>query len=65
MLPGQQQDAQACYERAIQMEPEEISHHHGLLRSLIDLAQPNKALIHTAGILSDRYNETRLTTFSL
>ncbi|RUS83841.1 hypothetical protein EGW08_008382 [Elysia chlorotica] len=51
---GQQQDAQACYERAIQMDPEEISHHMGLLRSLIDLAQPNKALIHTAGILADR-----------
>ncbi|GFR86846.1 serine/threonine-protein kinase atr, partial [Elysia marginata] len=51
---GQQQDAQACYERAIQMDPEEISHHMGLLRSLIDLAQPNKALIHTAGILAER-----------
>ena len=36
------------------MDPEEISHHMGLLRSLIDLAQPNKALIHTAGILADR-----------
>ncbi|BFY98653.1 hypothetical protein BsWGS_01693 [Bradybaena similaris] len=51
---GQQQDAQACYERAIQMEPDKISHHHGLLRSLMDLAQPNKALFHTAGILAER-----------
>ncbi|XP_012937158.1 serine/threonine-protein kinase ATR [Aplysia californica] len=51
---GLQQDAQACCEIGIQMEPEEISHYHGLLRSLIDLAQPHNALVHTAGLLAER-----------
>ncbi|XP_055865310.1 serine/threonine-protein kinase ATR-like isoform X2 [Biomphalaria glabrata] len=51
---GQQFDSQACYERAIELEPNEISHHHGLLKSLMDFAQPYKVLIHSSGVLASR-----------
>lgn len=40
------------------MEPDKIASHHGLLRSLMDLAQPNKALVHTAGILAERWYQS-------
>ncbi|CAL1526088.1 unnamed protein product, partial [Lymnaea stagnalis] len=63
---GQQQDAQACYEQAIEQEPDEISHHHGLLRSLMDLAQPYTALRLTSGILEDRPRWTpQLNTYCI
>lgn len=51
---GQYQDAEACYERAVQLEPNEISHHHGWLRSLIELGQLNKALMHADGVLANK-----------
>ncbi|KAH9492123.1 hypothetical protein Btru_027012 [Bulinus truncatus] len=51
---GQLFDAQACYERAIEQEPNEISHYHGLLKSWMDLAQPFKTLLHSSGILANR-----------
>ncbi|GAB1608793.1 serine/threonine-protein kinase ATR-like [Argonauta hians] len=50
---GQYQDAEACYERVVQLEPEEISHHHGWLRSLMELGQLNKALLHADGIIAN------------
>ena len=50
---GQYQDAEACFERAVQLEPNEISHHHGWLRSLIELGQLNKALMHADGVLAN------------
>ncbi|XP_048255679.1 serine/threonine-protein kinase ATR-like isoform X1 [Haliotis rufescens] len=51
---GQQQDAQACYEQAIQKEPDEVSHHQGLLASLMELGQLNKALLHTTGVIAEK-----------
>ncbi|XP_025077039.1 serine/threonine-protein kinase ATR-like isoform X1 [Pomacea canaliculata] len=49
---GQQQDAQACYERALQIAPSELWPHQGLVRSLMEMGQLNKALLHTSGVLT-------------
>ncbi len=54
-VAGKLRDASACYERAIQLEPDEIRHHKGLLQSLVDLGQLNSALIHVNGLLTERY----------
>ncbi|ESO92356.1 hypothetical protein LOTGIDRAFT_190706 [Lottia gigantea] len=51
---GQQQDAQACYERAVQLEPDEVRYHQGLLKSLMELSQHNKALLHATGVIAER-----------
>ncbi|XP_022100883.1 serine/threonine-protein kinase ATR-like [Acanthaster planci] len=51
---GNLRDASACYERAIQLEPDEPSHHAGLLRSLMGLGQLTTALVHVNGALVER-----------
>ncbi|KAK7116236.1 hypothetical protein V1264_001954 [Littorina saxatilis] len=51
---GHQQDAQACYERALQTSPNELWPHQGFVRSLLAMGQLNMALLHTTGILSDK-----------
>ncbi|XP_059175094.1 serine/threonine-protein kinase ATR-like isoform X2 [Physella acuta] len=56
---GELQDAQACYDRAIELEPDVISHHHGILKSLMDLAQPGSALFRATGILAERPSWTQ------
>ncbi|XP_064619014.1 serine/threonine-protein kinase ATR-like [Lineus longissimus] len=50
---GQLQDATACYEQVIQLEPDKITHHQGLLKCLMDLGQTTTALYHVNGILAD------------
>ena len=45
---------QACYEQAIQTEPDDVSHHQGLLRGLMDLGQHSKALTHCTGAIAER-----------
>ncbi|KAJ8304679.1 hypothetical protein KUTeg_018262, partial [Tegillarca granosa] len=52
---GQHQDAQACYEKMIQAEPDDVGHHQGLLRSLMELGQHNKALLHATGAIAEKY----------
>ncbi|XP_038072304.1 serine/threonine-protein kinase ATR-like [Patiria miniata] len=51
---GNLHDASACYERAIQLEPDEPSHHAGFLRSFMGLGQLTKALIHVNGAAAER-----------
>lgn len=63
---GQYQDAEACYERAVQLEPDEISHHHGWLRSLMELGQLNKALLHADGIIANNPSwSSQLNTYRI
>ncbi|XP_076443272.1 serine/threonine-protein kinase ATR-like isoform X2 [Babylonia areolata] len=50
---GHQQDAQACYERALQVSPSELWPHQGFVCSLMEMGQLNMALLHTTGILAD------------
>ncbi|XP_063432068.1 serine/threonine-protein kinase ATR-like [Mytilus trossulus] len=51
---GQHQDAQACYEKAIDSEVDSVEHHKGLLQSLMELGQQNKALLHATGAIAER-----------
>ncbi|XP_077988664.1 serine/threonine-protein kinase ATR-like [Glandiceps talaboti] len=51
---GRLRDASACYERAIQLESNDVSLHQGLLKSLINLGQLSTALVHVNGVLSER-----------
>ncbi|XP_074649776.1 serine/threonine-protein kinase ATR-like [Tubulanus polymorphus] len=51
---GQLQDATACYEQAIKLQPNDLSLHQGLLKCFMDLGQLNKALTHATGVISER-----------
>ncbi|XP_070572431.1 serine/threonine-protein kinase ATR-like isoform X2 [Ptychodera flava] len=51
---GQLRDASACYERAIQLESNDVSLHQGLLKSLMDLGQLSTALVLVNGVLAER-----------
>ncbi|XP_013417435.1 serine/threonine-protein kinase ATR-like isoform X2 [Lingula anatina] len=51
---GQLREAASCYERAIQLEPDEVSHHQGLMKTLMDLGQLNTALVHADGVLHSK-----------
>lgn len=53
--PGKLGEAQACYEQAIQLEPNHLGNHQGLLKSLMDLGQLNTALNLVNGVLADKY----------
>ncbi|XP_076343175.1 serine/threonine-protein kinase atr-like isoform X5 [Tachypleus tridentatus] len=51
---GQLQDAFSCYERAVNVKSDTISHHRGLLRCLMGLDQSNTALTYATGLLNER-----------
>ena len=55
LVAGHQQDAQACYERALQATPNDLSIHRGFIRNLMDMGQVNMAFVHTSGVLADKY----------
>lgn len=46
------QDAAACYERIIRNNPNDLSHHKGFVKCLIDLGQSSTAANVIAGMLS-------------
>ncbi|XP_076342974.1 serine/threonine-protein kinase atr-like isoform X3 [Tachypleus tridentatus] len=51
---SQLQDAFSCYERAVKVKPDTISHHQGLLRCLMGLDQSNTALTYATGLVNER-----------
>eukprot|EP00795_Rhopilema_esculentum_P004649 gene4649-20929_t len=51
---GRLRDAAACYEKAIQQEMNDVTHHQGLLQCLIRLGQLNTALMDASGIVTKR-----------
>ncbi|XP_076341639.1 serine/threonine-protein kinase atr-like isoform X5 [Tachypleus tridentatus] len=51
---SQLQDAFSCYERAVKVKSDTISHHQGLLRCLMGLDQSNTALTYATGLLNER-----------
>ena len=53
MFPGQLCDATACYEKVIQLEPDDVTTHQGLVRNLMDLGQLNTAMELVNGVLSN------------
>lgn len=55
---GRYHDALACYEHAVVVDSENIDHHHGLLRCLLELDQPSIALTYAMGITARQPNWT-------
>ncbi|EDO46300.1 predicted protein, partial [Nematostella vectensis] len=51
---GQLRDASACYENAIQEEPNAIGHQKGLLKCLFGLGQVTNALMYADGVMGQR-----------
>ncbi|XP_047134569.1 serine/threonine-protein kinase atr isoform X1 [Hydra vulgaris] len=51
---GNLRDAVACYERAIQTEPNNVKHHKGLLKCLIGLGQLYNGLMDVNGLIEKR-----------
>lgn len=47
---GNYRDAAACYERAIQSDPENLYHHEGLLRCMMLQGEFTSALMHVEGL---------------
>ncbi|XP_073435201.1 serine/threonine-protein kinase ATR isoform X1 [Dendrobates tinctorius] len=51
---GLLRDATACYDRAIQLKPEEILHYHGVVKSMLGLGQLSTVITQVNGILNSR-----------
>ncbi|XP_075717588.1 serine/threonine-protein kinase ATR isoform X2 [Rhinoderma darwinii] len=51
---GLLRDATACYDRAIQLKPEEIVHYHGVVKSMLGLGQLSTVITQVNGILNSR-----------
>ncbi|XP_078420317.1 serine/threonine-protein kinase ATR [Cetorhinus maximus] len=51
---GLLRDATACYDRAIQLEPDEIIHYHGLMKSMLGLGQLSTVITQANGVLASR-----------
>nr|XP_015216835.1 PREDICTED: serine/threonine-protein kinase ATR isoform X1 [Lepisosteus oculatus] len=47
-------DATACYDRAIQLEPDQIVHYHGVMKSMLGLGQLSTAITQVNGVLANR-----------
>ncbi|XP_028647910.2 serine/threonine-protein kinase ATR isoform X1 [Erpetoichthys calabaricus] len=51
---GLLRDATACYDRAIQLEPDQIAHYHGLMKSVLGLGQLSTVITQVNGVLANR-----------
>uniref|UniRef100_A0A672JHL5 Serine/threonine-protein kinase ATR n=1 Tax=Salarias fasciatus TaxID=181472 RepID=A0A672JHL5_SALFA len=51
---GLLRDATACYDRAIQLESDQIGHHHGIMTSMLGLGQLSTVIMHVNGILANK-----------
>lgn len=53
-IKGQLNQAFDCYENVVATEPDNISHHQGLLRCLMELDKANTALNYASGLLQNK-----------
>ncbi|XP_028587032.2 serine/threonine-protein kinase ATR isoform X1 [Podarcis muralis] len=51
---GLLRDATACYDRAMQMEPDQIIHYHGVVKSMLGLGQLSTVITQVNGVLAKR-----------
>lgn len=51
---GCQVELQACYEKAIDADADDVTNHQGLLRCFMDLGQPSLVLHHATGVIVNR-----------
>ncbi|XP_061551565.1 serine/threonine-protein kinase ATR [Phycodurus eques] len=55
---GLLQDATACYDRAIQLESDQIGHYHGVMTSRLGLGQLSTVIAQINGVLADKQQWT-------
>ncbi|MGH0145669.1 UNVERIFIED_CONTAM: hypothetical protein FKN15_015304 [Acipenser sinensis] len=51
---GLLRDATACYDRAIQLESDQIIHYHGVMKSMLGLGQLSTVITQVNGVLANR-----------
>uniref|UniRef100_A0A3P8URA2 Serine/threonine-protein kinase ATR n=1 Tax=Cynoglossus semilaevis TaxID=244447 RepID=A0A3P8URA2_CYNSE len=51
---GLLRDATACYDRAIQLESEQIGHYHGVMTSMLGLGQLSTVITQVNGVLANK-----------
>lgn len=51
---GLLRDATACYDRAIQLESDQIGHYHGVMTSMLGLGQLSTVITQVNGVVADR-----------
>ncbi|XP_042558922.1 serine/threonine-protein kinase ATR [Clupea harengus] len=51
---GLLRESTACYDRAIQLESDQISHYHGVMNSLLGLGQLSSVITQVNGVLASR-----------
>ncbi|XP_053315671.1 serine/threonine-protein kinase ATR [Spea bombifrons] len=51
---GLLRDATACYDRAIQLKPDEITHYHGVVKSMLGLGQLSTVITQVNGVLNSK-----------
>nr|XP_057946886.1 serine/threonine-protein kinase ATR isoform X2 [Doryrhamphus excisus] len=55
---GLLRDATACYDRAIQLESDQIGHYHGVMTSMLGLGQLSTVITQVNGVLADKHQWT-------
>uniref|UniRef100_A0A8C2HF54 Serine/threonine-protein kinase ATR n=1 Tax=Cyprinus carpio TaxID=7962 RepID=A0A8C2HF54_CYPCA len=51
---GLLRESTACYDRAIQLEPDQIVHYHGVMNSMLGLGQLSTVITQVNGVLASR-----------
>ncbi|XP_029349910.1 serine/threonine-protein kinase ATR [Echeneis naucrates] len=61
---GLLRDATACYDRAIQLESDQIGHYHGVMTSMLGLGQLSTVITQVNGVLANRQQwKSELNTY--
>uniref|UniRef100_A0A669BAQ8 Serine/threonine-protein kinase ATR n=1 Tax=Oreochromis niloticus TaxID=8128 RepID=A0A669BAQ8_ORENI len=61
---GLLRDATACYDRAIQLESDQIAHYHGVMTSMLGLGQLSTVITQVNGVLANKHQwKSELNTY--
>uniref|UniRef100_A0A8D3AWP0 Serine/threonine-protein kinase ATR n=1 Tax=Scophthalmus maximus TaxID=52904 RepID=A0A8D3AWP0_SCOMX len=61
---GLLRDATACYDRAIQLESDQIGHYHGVMTSMLGLGQLSTVITQVNGVLANKHQwKSELNTY--
>uniref|UniRef100_A0A3B3YIZ0 Serine/threonine-protein kinase ATR n=1 Tax=Poecilia mexicana TaxID=48701 RepID=A0A3B3YIZ0_9TELE len=60
---GLLRDATACYDRAIQLESDQIGHYHGVMTSMLGLGQLSTVITQVNGVLASQQWKSELNTY--
>ncbi|XP_037833578.1 serine/threonine-protein kinase ATR [Kryptolebias marmoratus] len=63
---GLLRDATACYDRAIQLESDQIGHYHGVMTSMLGLGQLSTVITQVNGVLANKQQwKSELNTYGV